>query len=271
MQIAETPAASNSLTVLITLIALPKPVSQSAMTGIDVASTMARAPSSVSLIVRMLASGTARTADRPKPLAHTASKPASSTSFAERASCAPQATAVSRRARSARSDREPIAWRYLRLDGVARLQAAIGRGCETAPEATGPPAAPNSEPAGRRAALKRPARSTDTRAGERMVREDSADGARASHDPAPSPAGRATRASGDEGDRYAAIKAAFDFAAIGMAVVGADGRFLRVNRALCEMVGRDEDELLGTDFQHITHPDDLEADLAELRRALDRK
>ncbi|HZR84975.1 MAG TPA: response regulator [Candidatus Binatia bacterium] len=100
------------------------------------------------------------------------------------------------------------------------------------------------------------------------MREDSADGARASHDPAPSPAGRATRASGDEGDRYAAIKAAFDFAAIGMAVVGADGRFLRVNRALCEMVGRDEDELLGTDFQHITHPDDLEADLAELRRAL---
>ena len=32
----------------------------------------------------------------------------------------------------------------------------------------------------------------------------------------------------------------FDQAAIGMALVGLDGRFLRVNRALCELLGRSE-------------------------------
>ena len=34
----------------------------------------------------------------------------------------------------------------------------------------------------------------------------------------------------------------FDQAAIGMALVGLDGRFLRVNRALCELLGRSEAE-----------------------------
>ena len=35
------------------------------------------------------------------------------------------------------------------------------------------------------------------------------------------------------------------------------GRFLTVNRRLCEMVGRTEEELLATTFQAITHPEDL--------------
>jgi PAS domain S-box-containing protein len=45
-------------------------------------------------------------------------------------------------------------------------------------------------------------------------------------------------------------------APIGMALVGLDGRFLRVNRALCEIVGYSADELTGLTFQAITHPDD---------------
>jgi PAS domain S-box-containing protein len=53
-----------------------------------------------------------------------------------------------------------------------------------------------------------------------------------------------------------------DEAPIGMALVGTDGRFLRVNRALCEIVGYTADELTGLTFQTITHPDDLDVDLA---------
>ena len=53
-----------------------------------------------------------------------------------------------------------------------------------------------------------------------------------------------------------------DEAPIGMALVALDGRFVRVNRALCEIVGYTSAELAGLTFQAITHPDDLDADLA---------
>ena len=53
-----------------------------------------------------------------------------------------------------------------------------------------------------------------------------------------------------------------DEAPIGMALVALDGRFVRVNRALCEIVGYTSAELTGLTFQAITHPDDLDADLA---------
>jgi diguanylate cyclase (GGDEF)-like protein/PAS domain S-box-containing protein len=53
-----------------------------------------------------------------------------------------------------------------------------------------------------------------------------------------------------------------------MALVGIDGRLLRVNRALCEIVGYSEEDLLEKTFQDITHPDDLEADLEYFRRML---
>ena len=57
---------------------------------------------------------------------------------------------------------------------------------------------------------------------------------------------------------------AFDYAAIGMALVSPEGNWLRVNRSLCEIVGYSEAELLVSDFQAITHPDDLGNDLAEI-------
>lgn len=59
---------------------------------------------------------------------------------------------------------------------------------------------------------------------------------------------------------------AFDYAAIGMALVSPEGQWLRVNRSLCEIVGFSEAELLVSDFQAITHPEDLGNDLAELYR-----
>jgi PAS domain S-box-containing protein len=64
------------------------------------------------------------------------------------------------------------------------------------------------------------------------------------------------------------FRATFDQAAVGIAHVGPDGRWLRVNRKLCEIVGYGPDELMGLTFQDITHADDLEADLAHARRLL---
>ena len=61
---------------------------------------------------------------------------------------------------------------------------------------------------------------------------------------------------------------AFDYAGIGMALVSLEGRFLKVNRSLCEITGYDEDDLIATDFQAITHPDDLEIDLDQLEQLL---
>ncbi|MGO9974296.1 MAG: PAS domain S-box protein [Solirubrobacteraceae bacterium] len=58
----------------------------------------------------------------------------------------------------------------------------------------------------------------------------------------------------------------FDGAPIGMAIGAVDGRFLRVNRAFCEIVGHSESELLALGFEGISHPDDLEASIEAGRR-----
>jgi len=57
---------------------------------------------------------------------------------------------------------------------------------------------------------------------------------------------------------------AFQHASIGMALVGTDGHFLRVNQAVCRMLGYAESEFLGLTVADITHPDDLAADMAQL-------
>ena len=61
---------------------------------------------------------------------------------------------------------------------------------------------------------------------------------------------------------------AFDQAPIGKALVSPDGRFTRVNSALCSILGYGEAELLETTFQTLTHPDDLDVDLGNMRRML---
>jgi PAS domain S-box-containing protein len=63
------------------------------------------------------------------------------------------------------------------------------------------------------------------------------------------------------------LQAMFEQAAVGMAIVGADGKMLRSNYRLCEIVGYTADELAKLRFQDLTHPDDLAADL-EARRAM---
>jgi PAS domain S-box-containing protein len=57
---------------------------------------------------------------------------------------------------------------------------------------------------------------------------------------------------------------AFRYSPHGMAFVGLDGRWLRANNSLCEMLGYTEDELRAFSFQSVTHPDDIPADLEQL-------
>ncbi len=58
-------------------------------------------------------------------------------------------------------------------------------------------------------------------------------------------------------DSEAHFRATFEQAAVGVAHVGLDGRWLRVNARLCAMLGYTEAELLSRTFQEVTHPDDL--------------
>ncbi|HEX6964797.1 MAG TPA: PAS domain S-box protein [Gemmatimonadaceae bacterium] len=64
------------------------------------------------------------------------------------------------------------------------------------------------------------------------------------------------------------FRGAFEHAPIGKAISTPDGRWTRVNRALCEIVGYREDELIGGTFQSITHPEDLARDLELRQRVL---
>ena len=63
----------------------------------------------------------------------------------------------------------------------------------------------------------------------------------------------------------------FKYSAIGMALVGIDGRWMQVNDALCDLLHYSRDELLNMSFQEVTHPEDLNEDLNYLQLLLDRK
>jgi len=65
--------------------------------------------------------------------------------------------------------------------------------------------------------------------------------------------------------RYRAI---FDSAAVGIAEVALDGRWLRVNDRLCEITGYSPEELMRLRFQDITQPEDLALDREQGRRML---
>ena len=50
----------------------------------------------------------------------------------------------------------------------------------------------------------------------------------------------------------------FELSRVGIAFVGEDRRYLRVNQALCDIVEYTQDELLARTFLDLTHPDDFE-------------
>ncbi|MFI5078323.1 MAG: PAS domain S-box protein, partial [Vicinamibacteria bacterium] len=55
-------------------------------------------------------------------------------------------------------------------------------------------------------------------------------------------------------------------AALGVAIADDEGRFQECNPAFCRIVGYDHDELLSLTFAEIVHPDDRDANLAQLQR-----
>ena len=70
-------------------------------------------------------------------------------------------------------------------------------------------------------------------------------------------------------ENEAKFRATFEQAAVGFAHVGLDGKWLRVNQKLSEIVGYSSEEILNLTFQDITHPDDLETDLNYVRQLME--
>lgn len=64
------------------------------------------------------------------------------------------------------------------------------------------------------------------------------------------------------------FQATFEQAAVGIAHISLDGRWLRVNQKLSEILSYTREELLGLTYQEITHPDDLNIDLNYIRQLL---
>jgi PAS domain S-box-containing protein len=75
----------------------------------------------------------------------------------------------------------------------------------------------------------------------------------------------AERALRDSEERY---RGTFENAAIGIAHVGLDGRWLKVNQAICQITGYAAEELERISFTDITHPDDVQLDLSLVAQLL---
>lgn len=65
------------------------------------------------------------------------------------------------------------------------------------------------------------------------------------------------------------FRTTFEAAAVGMAHVALDSRWLRINDVLCEISGYEREELLGMTFLDLTPQEDLEASLDRVRRMLE--
>ena len=64
-------------------------------------------------------------------------------------------------------------------------------------------------------------------------------------------------------DRFRKI---FDDGPLGMAIIGGDYRFVKVNRMFCEMLGYTAQELLKKTFVNITHPEHVDHDIGEVKK-----
>jgi PAS domain S-box-containing protein len=67
----------------------------------------------------------------------------------------------------------------------------------------------------------------------------------------------------------ARFRSALENAPIGMAIVSLNGGFLRVNHALCGVLGYEQEELEALTFADVIHPDDLSLDIPNAKRLLE--
>ncbi|WP_167619686.1 PAS domain S-box protein [Maribellus sediminis] len=67
------------------------------------------------------------------------------------------------------------------------------------------------------------------------------------------------------------FRSAFENSGVGMCLVSLSGHFLKINKALTNILGYSEEELLNLTFQEITHPDDLQLDLNLLNETIEGK
>ncbi len=67
------------------------------------------------------------------------------------------------------------------------------------------------------------------------------------------------------------FRSAFDYAAVGMALVSSQGQCIRVNNSLCKILGYSEIELLNMNFENIIHSEDSKKNLPYIRKMLEGK
>ncbi|MEL6165777.1 MAG: PAS domain S-box protein, partial [Cyanobacteria bacterium J06628_3] len=67
------------------------------------------------------------------------------------------------------------------------------------------------------------------------------------------------------------FRSTFEQAAVGICHTNQNGKFIRVNQKLCDILGYSREELLQRSFQEITYPADLESDLKQVRDLLSGK
>lgn len=69
----------------------------------------------------------------------------------------------------------------------------------------------------------------------------------------------------------ARFRSYFELPLVGIALTGTDKRWWEVNDRLCEMLGYRRSQLLQKNWVELTHPDDLDRDMAQFERVINRR
>lgn len=70
----------------------------------------------------------------------------------------------------------------------------------------------------------------------------------------------------DDSADYEIFHSAFEFAGVGMAIISLDGNWIKVNSSFCRIIGYTEAELVGTNINSITHPEDLTVEVYTMKK-----